>query len=1708
MEKARTRILALTAAAPDAAFADIDTIQLRIQAGYALTFAEARKLTGEIIRRLPRDHFGYSRLAWFALSKRPKNYGERQKRDRLALEAALAAAMLADRPADESYALQLAAVAYQNAYRHKIGIRALRRAVELAPDEKVEATLAKLVASHGFRVLSNKIESDTARPRLCLTFSDKVAASLAETNRAGDYLRVSGPDATGDHPVSVNANQVCVAGLRHGGRYSVVARAGLPAEDGERLFKDVTTRVLVRDRTPFARFDTRAYVVPAGNARATATVPVTSLNADKLELAVHRIDPRALTNVRENLFKALDGWDATKIEKDASPVWSGTMEVERRLNRETVTAVPVADMTNTDMAPGLYLMTAKVAGTRAQDYEKRATQWFLVSDIGLTTFAADDGLHVIARSLGAAAPMGDVEVTLVARNNRVLATARTDTTGHVRIAPGLMRGTGGDRPAVLTARIGETDFAFLDMTATPFDLTDRGVSGRAAPVGGLDTFIASERGVYRPGATVHITATVRDLEAKGRDDLTLTGIVKRPDGKEHARVRLSTPAAGGLAWSVPLPEAAMRGAWTFALHTDPGRPALASAKVRVADFEPERLDFTLSGPTALDPSTPSAILVDARYLFGAPAARLNASGAIRLTPVREIEGFEKFRFGLASDETRPGGQALKLAKTDERGRVALSFERFEPPATTRPLEARATVTLTDTNGRPVERTLDMPLKGEQRRIGIRPRFEDRVGEGETAGFDVIAIEGDERVALDTRWKLERITTDYQWYRVNGTWNYEPVRTRSIVAQGEGVTGTDDALDIARSVTWGSYELTVEADGALPASVGFSSGWRVEAKAGETPAVARITLDKETYRVGDTAKVFIEPRFAGPAEVLVMDGRVVSRTLADLPAEGGTVEVPVTGAWGPSAYVTAVVYRPMDIANRAMPGRAIGTAHAAVDPGEHRLDVSLDMESTIRPRRDLPVTVRVAGLAEGETAYLTLAMVDEGVLNITGHEPPAPSKHYFGQRRLGVAIRDLYSRLIDRMAGAKGTVRSGGDGGGSDYRRPPVIEQVVARFSGLVETDADGTALVTFAVPDFNGSLRFDAVAWSKTGVGEATAKVVARDPVVVSAVRPTHLAPGDAATFSIEATNVDAPAGPITMALEASGPVALTGDTSFSLDIERGKRADRTVTVRALSEGDASFRLTTQLADGTRLAKTFTMPVRSLAPDVVRVSSIPLAPGGKLTLDANVTDGFSPGTAQATVTVAATAFDVGGILRRLDDYQYRCTEQRTSRAFPLVSLPRNVAEAALADRAGDIAKRVDEAVAGILANQSTSGSFGLWRPGSTSLWLDAYATDFLTRARDAGYGVEETALRAALTNLENGLSYATDAADLSGPAYAAYVLARAGRASIGDLRYRSDNVRGVRGNTNGSGGGAVATPLALAHLAGALSLYGERERALELAREAVRRTRAVKPATRFVDFGSDLRDGAAVIAVALESDLGEALDGRAMARNIAASRMTRDYFSTQENAWSLLAAAALMRNDPPQLTVAGAAHEGAFLRTLGADALADGLDVANRGDTAVTATVSVRGRSLTPPPAVSRGYRLSRRYLTLDGKPADLSTIERGTRLVAVLEVVPLDGEAARVLLEDPLPAGFAIDNPNLLRAGDVSVLGLKLETTTTHQEFRADRFVAAFDRKKGDTSLRRFAYIVRAVTPGSFEHPGAVVESMYAPEKRGRTEAGRVTIR
>jgi uncharacterized protein YfaS (alpha-2-macroglobulin family) len=1664
-------------------------------------------LLGQVVTAAPDDASSWLKLArairqiWA-----PSESGRTELTERAAAAAYIAYQRASARN-EEAEALVVLSATFADRKIWRPALDALRLSLDLREIADVRANYEHMRDDHGFRLLDYSVDADAASPRACFQFSEEL---LSRRTDFSPFVAVGGQDKPA---LSADAKQLCVEGLKHGERYSITLRAGLPSAVKEALTKSADFNIYVRDRKPFVRFAAKAYVLPRSGQRG---IPVVSVNTPAVAVEIYRIGDRNLVDTvvsgeyRDADFqRALDRSQLQRLaDAKGTKVWSGELKVESELNADVTTAFPV-DQAVGDLKPGVYVMTAEPAKAKSDDnYIDLATQWFIVSDLGLTAYSGNDGIHAFVHSLASAGARDGIELRLVARNNEVLAVRKTDAAGHAVFEPGLARGEGGVAPALLVAADPKGDYAFLNLKGPAFDLSDRGVAGREVPAG-LDAFVYTERGVYRTGETVHITSLLRDPKGAAALNVPLTLVVERPDGVEYRRVVVADQGLGGRNLDVAITPTASTGTWHVAAYTDPKGPAVGHTSFLVEDYVPDRIEFDLATKaTSIAKETPVEVTVDGRYLYGAPAAALDLEGEVTVRAVSERPGFAGYQFGTPADDdddkaARTTQAPLEdLPATDDKGKATIKVALDKVPESTQPLEAQVTVRMAEAGGRAVERKLTLPVRPAAAMIGIKPLFSGRsLDQGGTAGFDVVlaAPDGRQLNRKKLHYELLRVEHRYQWYRKDGSWQYEPIKSTRRVADGDVDVAADKPGRISFPVEWGRYRLEVstgEADGPI-SSLAFTAGWYAEASA-DTPDMLEIALDKPEYKPGETMTVALTARTAGKVLLNIVGDRLISTVSQDVQAGANKLSVPVGADWGNGGYVVATLLRPLDEAAQRMPGRAIGVQWFSVDRTGKTLALDMKLPALARPNTTLRVPLKLDGLA-GEEARVVVAAVDVGILNLTGYKPPAPDDFYLGQRRLTADIRDLYGQLLDGMQGTRGAIRTGGDGGAVELQASPPTQPPLALYSGVISVGPDGATEIAFDIPEFAGTMRVMAVAWSKDKVGKAVGDVIVRDPVVVTATLPRFILNGDRSSIHLDLDNVEGAVGEYRVAIETDGPVSAAGAPQ-TVRLAAKKREALSVPLTAAGAGTAHVKVRIAGPQSFALERNYTLTAKPATQILARRSVRPIAKGESLTLSADMFADLVPGTGAVSVLVGpSTALDAATLLKALDRYPFGCSEQITSRALPLLYVNELAVESHLAlDTAID--QRIRDAIDRLLTRQGSDGSFGLWAAGGDDAWLDAYVTDFLTRARERGFAVPDSAQRLALDRLRNYVASLADPGKNGGRelAYALYVLARNGAAPVGDLRYLADTKLGD-----------LATPIAKAQVAAALGLMGDKARAERVYAAAVD---SIRPPARFEfarpDYGSTLRDAAAVVTLAAEGGAPRPTLMNAVAR-VEVARDASFYTSTQENAWMVLAARALGHETRVELTVNGEARKSPLYRSYrAAEVQREPIKVSNTGEADLKAVVSVSGAPVTPEPAAEKGFKIERLYYNLAGEPVDPAKVKQNTRLAVVLKITEPDPHYGRVIVADYLPAGFEIDNPRLVSSGDTGTLAwIENAAEPVNAEFRDDRFSAAFDRNERSDAVFTVAYVVRAVAPGQYVLPQAYVEDMYRPDRFGRTGTGHVEV-
>lgn len=1591
-------------------------------------------------------------------------------------------------------------------------LNAYKASLELADNKDIRLVYNELRAEKGFRITNYKINSDLRQPRLCIQFSETLYS------RGTDYstfFKINNQDPAG---VRVERRQICVDGFKHGETYKIAVRQGLPSVVGEQLLKTSDITVYVRDRSPSVRFSSKAYVLPKFGQRG---LPLMSVNAERADIRVYRVgDRNLLSTVMDGQFRNnLNEYETEELSnKFGAQVYKGTVDIKTKLNEDIKTAVPVHTALP-DMKPGLYVIRAWPSNSKYGS-NKGSTQWFIVSDLGLTTLKAQNGLYGFVRSITKASPLSGVSVKLLAHNNEILGTASSDDKGMIKFAAGLLRGTGGNRPALLVAESGTGDYGFVDLTKSAFDLTDRGVSGRSSP-GPLDGFIFAERGVYRPGEDVQLTALLRDQLGNGVLGVPLTLIISRPDGKEHRSVTLPDQGAGGRSYSLPLIQTAMTGTWRVSMYGDVKADPVGSTSFLVEDYVPERMTLSLKKETETwSQNSKAEIRVTGEYLYGAAASKHQIKGDYTIRKRSSgLKGYEGFQFGLVDEKFLNIHNTLNnIGLLNEKGKSTLLLDLPDFQRPSKPIEATINVRLLEPGGRQVVRAVTFPVANERPMIGIKKVLSSsQMKEQKRAVFDIVRLNKRTRQEAEVlKWELVEITKDYQWYNQNGNWRFEPVVYTNKVASGEVNTLEDGFARIEMPVGRGQFHLEVVSHtfNQLAASAKFNVDWW-GAKDADTPDVLELASDKARYNVGDKLVLRLKPRANGRAFVAVMNETVLDMKEVALGASGGEVIFEVKDSWGVGAYAVAMHYHTQDETLGQMPGRAIGVKWIKIDEAPRTLSVNLKLPEHHEANKDLTLPIEITGLTSGEDAYVTVSAVDEGILTLTNYLSPKPASHFYGQRRLATEIRDIYGHLIDGLGGSLGRIRSGGDAGGQALQGAPNSIKPVALYSGIVKVSEDGKANITFEVPQFNGSLRVMTVAWSKTKLGSSSQNLVVRDPVVVLASMPLFLTKGDQSRLFLSIDNVDGPDGTYYLKAEAgSGLLFDATQMKEPLQLKKGMRVNVSLSMTAKTIGLNQIKLSLihTNKDPNRpsiaLSQTHDMYIKPPQPNASwRTVKKLEANGGKLSFSKDIFADIIPESARATLSIGHLAgLNVPGLFEGLDRYPYGCAEQTTSKAMPLLYASK-IAPHYGRTIAKDLPKIIEKAVARLAALQNTQGGFGLWSPHYADMWLTAYVTDFLTRASEQKFKIDPEMISSALQRLKNTVNFASDfkkgGQDI---AYAMYVLARNGEANIGDLRYYADTK--IKN---------FATPIAQAQVAASLAMYGDTDRAQKAFKVAYQTMKSLPLAEGTSgyrdDFGTRLRDRAALLALSSEAKQSS-LPKLELINAVVEARAQKTYTSTQEKAWMLLAANALEDNDKSMLLeVNGVDTKGLYAKSFTPKDVATGdLTIVNKSAEVVNAVLTIHGSAENPLPASEKDIGLKRQFFTFSGKEVSLINAKQNDRVVVVLTISDHQHRGGRLMLTDHIPAGFIIENPKLVTGGSLRNLAwLKPRVWPVHQSFKDDKFSAAFDvsTRRSDTSTRiiQVAYIMRAAHDGRYLHPAAHVEDMYRPSRFARTDAQHVIV-
>ncbi len=740
----------------------------------------------------------------------------------------------------------------------------------------------------------------------------------------------------------------------------------------------------------------------------------------------------------------------------------------------------------------------------------------------------------------------------------------------------------------------------------------------------------------------------------------------------------------------------------------------------------------------------------------------------------------------------------------------------------------------------------------------------------------------------------------------GGWRYETTRDPRLISSQAIPAGKSRGAFQVTPKSYGSYRVVLtDAETQASAEVEFyAAGWGTSPWAIKNPARLELDLDKAEYAAGDKAVVQVRAPFPGKLLLTVERDKVLDTQIYDLKGNTAKIEIPIRGDYRPNAYVTATLVRPVGALEPGSAGRAFGAVPISVNRTANHLAPQIAAPDQMRPGRELPITVKAA-----PGAVVTVAAVDEGILQLIAQKTPEPFDFFYRKLALGVTSYDTFSLLLPEL---KSLNAGGGEGAeGSQFVRTEGIRRVqpVAFWSGPLTADKDGNVKVSFKVPEFQGALRIMAVAIADDRFGSSFRLTRVRDPLVLLPTLPRILSFGETLQVPVTVRNDTAKAGAIQVGLTAQGAVKIEKAVQ-SVEIPVGREKTVYFTVHTGdAEGNVTF-VATASGNGEQSKSTTEVSMRPDLPPV-SVEDAGAVGGASIEIAGKDLDKYRPETLRRVVRVSPIPIvQFAGKLEHLLHYPYGCLEQTTSSAFPLLYLgdiARALDPALLDPKKGhaDPATLVQAGIQRIATMQLPGGGFSLWQGEQTvSPWASVYATHFLVEARRAGHPVEDGLQRGALTWLAGEVkakgTYGSE--ELERTVYGLYVLSRAGKADLGTMDFlRQKQLKNL-------------SPQSRALLAAAFAAAGN-PRATQSLAASLGDVAEIQRQTGG-NFDSAIRNRALLLLALMDAD-PQSPKIPALVDRLARDARTDEWWTTQEESFTLLALGQFIQKQAKQPPYSG-----------------------------------------------------------------------------------------------------------------------------------------------------------------------------------------------
>jgi alpha-2-macroglobulin len=1545
--------------------------------------------------------------------------------------------------------------------------------------------------------------------------------------------------------LKVMGKKVLVQGdFAHGQQYSLLVHAGIRSRWGPTTQELWRKEIAFADRKPQIRFLRDGTFLPSANQR---KVRFSTLNVSQVTVEIKKVFANNLGFFLQNERLSSDSQRQNEsrdhfVRRVGVDVAYETLEIGSQRNIWLQHELDLGNLIG-DGDKGLYLIGLHfdaddmLYGTPEEreayhnqprhfnrdDYHNhpyspgylnsngRVYKTVALSDIGLTCKQAHRRFLVWATRIDNAAPLPGAEITLRTYQNQIIARQKTDADGRADFT-----NIDADVFYIEAEKDGQRSLVKPDEMA--WNLASFETGGQEVNPDGVRAFVYTERGVYRPGDTVHATVIARHANHTFPDDHPLTLKLFNPRNQLVFEETQQQSRDGFFTFEFSTHPDAPTGNWR--LETLVGSRKFSQV-LKIETVAPERLKVEIIPDQAhLGPEDRTlSFTLRGAYLFGNPAAGLEAQASVTLHGVtKSFPRYPGFTFTDESIEYEPVQTEIFSGPLNAQGEARVEWPLPTLGRAPSALEAIIDARVLEKGGRPSQKRAALFIDSHAHYVGLQKPELDY-------GYAQVGTELQlPTVAVDTQGKpVPGRPLHYRIYRgdLHWWWEYEnrdefrlrfrSGRSTELVDEGE-ITSAEKPVSLVASLkNEGQYLIEVEDSGGHTAAFFLRAyPWGEAVSGGEDAGLLTLRTDREKYAPGDVAVLrFPLPREGAVLMSVEQDARVLQASWH--PVDGqqneARIEIPITAEMAPNAYAAVSVIQPHAQTANDRPLRMYGIVPLLVEDAGTRRELLLELPQSLRPEMSFEIGIQTA---DRQPTQFTVAVVDEGLLSLTDFATPDPWKGFFAKVRLSVRTFDLFAQILGAHRGD--IFRTFSIGGGLGLKRQLDDDQLervrrfepVSMFQGPLMTDAQGSARVPFQLPNYVGAVRVMVVAASGRSYGHAEKTVPVKSELMVVSTLPRVLGPEDRISVPATIFAMEDGIGPVAVTLDATGPVSVLGSGTQAVEFIRAGDADVEFQLQVEPEVGAVQVALTATAANARATQRTKIEVRPSAARVYAAEEKPIAPGD--TISFTVPDRGIRGTNQAAISVQrGPSLNLDHRYDALLRYPYGCIEQTVSAAFPQLYL-KDLTE--VDDRLQkDIDAAIDAAIYRLRRYRLADGSFSYWPGGSrVSAWSNLYAGHFLLAARNLGYHVPADMLQNWLRFQQSQALTVRD--ELRVRTYRVYLLSLAGQPSIAAMNLLRENALSSMDDTEKW------------LLAAAYQLAGVKDMAQQLANGAGLSVRQYQETGG--TYGSGLRDQAILLDMLVVFQHWDRAN--ALANKIAQALSAPGWLSTQTAGYSLMALGNYYRS----------IQRGELPELIGTIRLPDGEEIPFRTDgrafhqeikSGFGGQVEVK---LAPEAGVERAFAaltwegvplrdvgrnesqnlsLEVEWLDENGTRLDPTKLKQGTLFWAHFRVT--NTSAARrieeVALMQILPAGWEIENARLSGRQQPEWMRRWKTRREEYLDLRDDRVIWFFELDHRTTL--DFAVEFSAVTVGEFTLPSARVEAMYNRDFRASRAGGKVIV-